>query len=993
MKSIPEGIIVSKEEMKVHTLRNGQNQWDGNFQQHIRLYLGEYLPSAVQMENGDVRFTMNDDDREIVAHSIPSNRSWSAVAPLMLGFQQAMDRFLATASDESVDPTIREMVQGFQLPSPVTMPEAWRIAQGSKGPRLLVLWGFESNAGDGKTYSFLPAGTGNSIPLENRDKRLFAPGLVQESGHKGFSTLQKFLGLLLIVLLALLGFFIWKLIQVSSPSYEVSVINYEPLENGQGARCTLAVRSSTNSPLPRSVEWLVDGTPVPEETGPELERQFDPKNHEVKASFAVKGKNYTTSSNLFVCKGTNVLVIDKRPVEPTTNELPYRLNHEPFDITDDHQIISRFSIDSPSGRPLPDSVAWDVDGNSLDKQESSVEVTLPSGFHRINAHFQDEIGKEYDLTESGEFLVKKDQGIIVINPPINLSSDPTGPVIPPDSIDVWDGPSTEDIFSYFGIKVTYLGIEDNKRVCSFELVPLKDYTADILSWDLDGEVLKTSDSQIEYALDEGSHRITVNFRAQNANGVKSKNLCIITQPLKCSAVKENEESVRFEQPRIIIEPVPGRRPQEKSIGKNPFSQGGVDTPNTGGGVDSGDDADGPNKPIIIDVKDPPEISDEELADYFKMKGYYNGIEDGKRVFSFELVPLQLDYSAEVFSWDVDGEVQETSDSQIKLAVDTGLHKVTANFHIQNSDGSQLTKSYAISKLLQVSAISDEEPIGGGETIIDLGKFKVSEEDGTGEIIIIDPETIKDVWPPVTSIPSDELSRIFDLEILHISNKNGKGQFQFELVPLQSYRAKVLNWRIDEKKQMTDGDVITKSAMIKTLTPGLHNVKVRYEIYDENGRRVSGDYSLGKDFEVGNIDESEIVYEVPRKFVDKGTGRWIEDTDRPSKEGPGSDEGPEEKPIERGRGTVSVGSFRLSYRELENTPEGSKYSFMIVSEDSLPSGINWLVDDKQVGSGETLEYFLEPGTHNVTAKIPSKDGKFLKPTVSFTVKTVTTEVEQ
>lgn len=153
---------------KVRSYHGGGEFFQPENAQVILQCLGEFLPRAVERPGSDGRMEI------FYQHLINGQDVCSRTAPLDSGvnvpkseitrLEAAIALLKSKESDPGTDPTKREIIRAFRLPSPQKDPELYRLHGSGSNRRLLVLWGVEKEAGS----SLSPQEALNQVPQTKR---------------------------------------------------------------------------------------------------------------------------------------------------------------------------------------------------------------------------------------------------------------------------------------------------------------------------------------------------------------------------------------------------------------------------------------------------------------------------------------------------------------------------------------------------------------------------------------------------------------------------------------------------------------------------------------------------------------------------------------------------------------------------------------------------------------------------------------------------------
>jgi len=177
---------------RIRTWQGGGEFWEHNNQQLIRDALGQFLPRATVDSGNFVLFQHYEGGDEICSRSQPVTAANPLPRVQLDQLRAALTAFKAKSQDPKCDPEARKLIDCFRLPDPKKDPELYRIHGSGKNKRLVVLWGAEKEVDSAVT------------PLEAINMVHTEP----VGAGKGNGKSMLVVGLL--VLLALLGLFIWQ---------------------------------------------------------------------------------------------------------------------------------------------------------------------------------------------------------------------------------------------------------------------------------------------------------------------------------------------------------------------------------------------------------------------------------------------------------------------------------------------------------------------------------------------------------------------------------------------------------------------------------------------------------------------------------------------------------------------------------------------------------------------------------------------------------------
>jgi hypothetical protein len=152
--AVPTPLHLSREVggyYKVRSYHGGGEFFQSENAQVILQSLGEFLPRATERLGSDGRLEI------FYQHLINGHDVCGSTASIDTGvnipkteitrLQEAISRLKAKENDPTTDPTKREIIRAFRLPSPEKDPELYRLYGRGSNARLLVLWGVEKEAG------------------------------------------------------------------------------------------------------------------------------------------------------------------------------------------------------------------------------------------------------------------------------------------------------------------------------------------------------------------------------------------------------------------------------------------------------------------------------------------------------------------------------------------------------------------------------------------------------------------------------------------------------------------------------------------------------------------------------------------------------------------------------------------------------------------------------------------------------------------------------
>ena len=136
---------------KVRSYHGGGEFFQPENAQVILQCLGEFLPRAVERPGSDGRMEIFyqhlSNGQDVCSRSAPLDSGVNVPKSEITRLEAAISQLKAKENDPATDPTKREIIRAFRLPSPQKDPELYRLYGSGSNRRLLVLWGVEKEAG------------------------------------------------------------------------------------------------------------------------------------------------------------------------------------------------------------------------------------------------------------------------------------------------------------------------------------------------------------------------------------------------------------------------------------------------------------------------------------------------------------------------------------------------------------------------------------------------------------------------------------------------------------------------------------------------------------------------------------------------------------------------------------------------------------------------------------------------------------------------------
>ncbi|MFO1437548.1 MAG: hypothetical protein U1F81_04445 [Verrucomicrobiaceae bacterium] len=140
---------------KVRSYHGGGEFFQQENAQLILQCLGDFLPRAVERAGPDGRMEIFYQHlvsgQDVSSRTAPLNSGVDVPAAELKRLESAIAQLKAKENDPGTDPTKREIIRAFRLPSPQKDPELYRLHGSGTARRLLVLWGVEKEAGSSLT--------------------------------------------------------------------------------------------------------------------------------------------------------------------------------------------------------------------------------------------------------------------------------------------------------------------------------------------------------------------------------------------------------------------------------------------------------------------------------------------------------------------------------------------------------------------------------------------------------------------------------------------------------------------------------------------------------------------------------------------------------------------------------------------------------------------------------------------------------------------------
>jgi hypothetical protein len=136
---------------KVRSYHGGGEFFQPENAQVILQSLGEFLPRAVERAGSDGRLEIFyqhlSNGQDVCSSTAPLDSGVNVPRSEITRLEAAIAQLKAKENDPGTDPTKREIIRAFRLPSPQKDPELYRLHGSGSNRRLLVLWGVEKEAG------------------------------------------------------------------------------------------------------------------------------------------------------------------------------------------------------------------------------------------------------------------------------------------------------------------------------------------------------------------------------------------------------------------------------------------------------------------------------------------------------------------------------------------------------------------------------------------------------------------------------------------------------------------------------------------------------------------------------------------------------------------------------------------------------------------------------------------------------------------------------
>lgn len=153
---------------KVRSYHGGGEFFQQENAQLILQCLGDFLPRATERAGPDGRMEIFYQHlvsgQDVCSRTAPLNSGVNVPASELKRLEAAIAELKAKENDSGTDPTKREIIRAFRLPSPQKDPELYRLHGSGSNRRLLVLWGVEKEAGS----SLSPLEALNQVPQTKR---------------------------------------------------------------------------------------------------------------------------------------------------------------------------------------------------------------------------------------------------------------------------------------------------------------------------------------------------------------------------------------------------------------------------------------------------------------------------------------------------------------------------------------------------------------------------------------------------------------------------------------------------------------------------------------------------------------------------------------------------------------------------------------------------------------------------------------------------------
>jgi len=136
---------------KVRSYHGGGEFFQQENAQLILQCLGDFLPRATERAGQDGRMEIFYQHlvsgQDVCSRTAPLNSGVNVPASELKRLEAAIAQLKSKENDPGTDPTKREIIRAFRLPSPQKDPELYRLHGSGSNCRLLVLWGVEKEAG------------------------------------------------------------------------------------------------------------------------------------------------------------------------------------------------------------------------------------------------------------------------------------------------------------------------------------------------------------------------------------------------------------------------------------------------------------------------------------------------------------------------------------------------------------------------------------------------------------------------------------------------------------------------------------------------------------------------------------------------------------------------------------------------------------------------------------------------------------------------------
>ncbi len=136
---------------KVRSYHGGGEFFQPENAQVILQCLGEFLPRAIERASSDGRMEIFyqhlSNGQDMCSRTAPLDAGVNVPKSEITRLEAAIAQLKAKENDLATDPTKREIIRAFRLPSPQKDPELYRMYGSGSNRRLLVLWGVEKEVG------------------------------------------------------------------------------------------------------------------------------------------------------------------------------------------------------------------------------------------------------------------------------------------------------------------------------------------------------------------------------------------------------------------------------------------------------------------------------------------------------------------------------------------------------------------------------------------------------------------------------------------------------------------------------------------------------------------------------------------------------------------------------------------------------------------------------------------------------------------------------